>query len=65
MIQVRLLKVRKKLWQAEKQTKVVLIRLGIYLFVLQIKRGWEPQIFYSYFVLSQLYETMILIYETR
>jgi hypothetical protein len=25
----------------------------------QSKRGWEPQIFYSYFVMSQLYETEI------
>ncbi len=32
--------------------KVALIRLGIFLF-----EGWEPQIFYSYFVMSQLYET--------
>jgi hypothetical protein len=25
----------------------------------QSKRGWEPQIFYSYFVMSQLYEIKI------
>jgi len=25
----------------------------------QSKRGWEAQIFYSYFVMSQLYETEI------
>jgi len=38
--------------------KVVLIRLGIYLFVKK-QGGWEPKISYSYCVMSQLYETEI------
>jgi hypothetical protein len=35
--------------------------LGIYLFVNKAiaKKGWEPQIFHSYFVMSQLYATKI------
>ncbi len=40
-------------------TKVVSIRLGIYLLVNKARVGWEAQIFYSYFVMSQLYETEI------
>jgi hypothetical protein len=34
-------------------------KVGHLLVCKQIKRGWELQIFYSYFVMSQLYETKI------
>jgi hypothetical protein len=35
-------------------------KVGHLLVCKQSKRGWEPQIFYSYFVMSQLYEAKIL-----
>ncbi len=34
-------------------------KVGIYFFANKARGGWEPQIFYSYFVMSQLYETEI------
>jgi hypothetical protein len=40
-------------------SKVVLIRLGTYMFVNKVRGGESPKFFYAYFVMSQLYETEI------